>query len=166
MRGWTRLKADILGSGAAWKARQHWRADLGKDNHPLQNTQSWRGEHELLMLSRTVRQTLSKTESKVDADGGLALEEKQPCLQLVQSYYWPWRRSPRAEKAAWAQGCVGAPAPLKLSRQSQLCEESSRYNESITQFILKNILHFNKKKGFMSGNSHLQTLKCFCLHLE
>lgn len=32
-------------------------------------------------------------------------------------------------------------------------------------FILKNILHFNKK-GFMSGNSHLQTLKCFCLDLD
>lgn len=35
----------------------------------------------------------------------------------------------------------------KLSQQSQLCEESSPYDDIITQFILKHILHFNKKKA-------------------
>lgn len=90
----------------------------------------------------------ARQESKVNADGGLALQEKSTLCS--------W-----CEVTLSLGGARGQKKScLKLSRQSQLCEESSPYNEIITQFTLKNSLHFNKK-GFVSGNSHLQTLKCF-----
>lgn len=72
----------------------------------------------------------------------------------VQGKCW-WRFSPLGEQHSAAgvkllsasEETQGRRSCLKLSRQSQLCEESSPYNEIITQLILKNILHFNKKKA-------------------
>lgn len=152
MRGWTRLKADTLGSGAAWKARQHWWTDFRKDNHPFQNTQSRHGKRDLLMLSHrhTDRHPAGKESKKCwwwfSPLGEATLSAAGAKLLLALE-------EPEGRKSCLSPGLPRAPAPLKLSQQSQLCEESSRYNEIITQFVLKNILHFNKKRLYVRKSS-------------